>query len=1040
MPNRFDDKQGSIIRRFKSLWGLNILSAVCAGIILTAIAILFFFADSVSRRHLQLTQIIYQIEVNTTAAHLWFEEAASGDPYVRIDDVRSHLLHAEQAIEKVLNGGLLARETQGGPELMLKLIQIKEDLDRLRTMTEQRWQAIRHSGPGSPIDEEYDRLYDQIVLQTNGIYKDLDSKIASDSSLFRRLAGTLFVISFLTLVVNVLFANYYLNRQLRDKEQLTAFNQQLRSNEQHLQAINQQLRATEQQLRAANQQLTANETELKSLAKFPSEDPHPVLRIQMDGTVIYLNQASGPLLAHWNCGLGQTLPEPWRNIIRHASAKEKVLHSIVDCETVSYALTVTPVPEMPYVNIYATDITLRRQALKKLREKDAMLRVTSQLGKIGGWELDLQTQAVTWTEEVARILDLDPTVVTDLDTAMGYYTEASRGILTLAIKDAVEKGISYDLELQLVSAKGQPKWVRSVSRLVFENGRCVKLRGMLQDITLQKQNQLQLQASLQQLKANEQQLKAADQLLRASEGQLKTYNQQLKYSNDRLANSERQYRSLFENMLSGFALHEVIFDENGQPVDCIYLEVNKAFERLLGLRREEVLGKSVYQFFSRINTEAAEKLLRLGQAGHGGEIRFDEYCEDLGKWLSFIAYSPLAGQFATIFDDITERKQAEEALQKNETRFRQIYEQLPLAYQSLDQEGRFLEVNPKWLSMMGYDKQEVIGRAFTAFMPQRYHAIMRDRFQCFKDAGRIRSVEFQLVRKDGTIIEVELDGEIGRNPDGTFKQTHCVLNDVTERKRVQQEHEQLMRKLQSKNEELQSIVYVASHDLKSPLVNISGFGTLLLQHCEQLNADLPDIGTGTAVKQLIDDEISEDVEFILESADKMNALIDGLLEVSRAGMVALQMRPLDMNAVIHTIIKNISFKIQQMGAQITVDRLEPCLGDLEQISRVFTNLIENALKYADPSRQARIHVSCTVDSSEIVYCVEDNGIGIDPDYHEKIFEIFHRLNPHHPMGGEGLGLTIIRRILDRHNGRIWVESTPGKGSRFFVALPNQEVL
>lgn len=1152
MLDRVDDKQGSIIRRFKSLWGLNILSAVCAGIILTAIAILFFFADSYSRRHLQLTQTIYQVEVNATAAHLWFEEAVTGDPYVRIDDVREHLLHAEQAIETIMTNGVLSQESRGGPELLLKLIQIKEDLGRLRAMTEQRWQAIQQSGPGSPIDKDYDEVYDQVVLQTNAIYDELDRKIASDSSVFRRLAGTLFVISFLTLVINVLFANYYLNRQSKDKEQLIA--------------INQQLRATEQQLRAANQQLTANEAELKSLAKFPSEDPHPVLRIQLDGTVIYRNQASGPLLEHWNGGLGQKLSEPWRNIISHASAKEKVLHSIIDCENISYALTVTPVPEMPYVNIYATDITLRRQALKKLREKDAMLRATSQLGKIGGWELDLQTHDVTWTDEVVRIFDSDPGAVTNLESALSYYTEASRVMLTAAIKDAVDKGSPYDLELELITAKGQHKWVRSVSRLVFKDGRCVKLRGMIQDITIQKHHQLQLQASLQQLKANEQQLKAADQLLRASEAQLKAYNEQLKNANEKLSDSEKRfrllmeqspsviemydrdglqiavnkayeelwgfpaehtlhqynifqsdeikrlggikyierayagetvtigeyefdptgptegrglgrkrwlhthiypikdsrgnvenivisheditdrkasetkYRSLFENMLSGFALHEVIVDANGEPVDCIYLEVNKAFERLLGLRRDEVVGKPVCQMLPGIKSTFGEKLLRLGQAGCEEEFRFEEYFESLGKWLSVNAYSPQKGQFATIFEDITERKQAEEAVQKNETRFRLIYEQLPLAYQSLDEAGRFLEVNPKWLSMMGYDKQEVIGRSFVEFIPKRYHAFMRERFQCFKDAGRVRSVEFQLIRKNGALIDVELDGEIGRNPDGSFKQTHCILNDVTERRKAQQEHEQLMRKLQSKNEELQSIVYVASHDLKSPLVNISGFGTLLLQHCEQLNADLPADGTDTAVKQLVDEEITEDVEFILESADKMNALIDGLLEVSRAGMVTLHLRPLDMNAVIQAIIKNVSFKIQQMEAQITVDRLAPCMGDLEQISRIFTNLVENALKYADPSRKPLIHISCTVGSTDNVYCVEDNGIGIDPAYHEKIFEVFHRLNPHHPMGGEGLGLTIIRRILDRHNGRIWVDSTPGKGSRFFVALPNQEAL
>lgn len=815
---------------------------------------------------------------------------------------------------------------------------------------------------------------------------------------------------------------------------------------------NMQLRANEQQLRAANQQLKAKEAELESLARFPSENPHPVLRISNDGTVIYHNDASRPLLAHWDCDKGGKLPELWQKIVKQTLEDKKPLESTVECDGKSYSLSFAPVPANNYVNIYATDITTRLKTQKRLREKEAILLKTSQLGKMGGWEYYPKTGDVIWTEEVARIHDLDPTAKTDVTTALTYYTESSRSLLKAALEEVVNQGTPYDLEVEMITAKGNRKWVRAIGEAILENAECVKVRGMIQDITAQKQIEQQLRASNQQLAANEQQLRAADQQLRASnqqlrasESQLKAYNQQLKEINEKLQDSEERFRLLMEQSPSVIE----IYDRSG-----LQIAVNKAYEELWGFPAEHTVN--------RFNVLKSQEVRRRGlleplQRAYAGEaVTLPEYEYDatgdtegrgMGRkrWLHTRIY-PIKDKNGNVenivitHEDITNRKQAEEAMQKNEERFRLMYEQLPLGYQSLDEAGRLIEVNPKWLSMMGYTKEEVIGRPFREFLPERYRPIQSERFQRFKTAGEVRSVDFKLIRKDGAVLDVEIDGEVGRNPDGTFKQTHCVLNDVTERIKAQREREKLVRILSAKNEELQSIVYVASHDLKSPLVNICGFGKLLSKHCEQLKDGLKENEIDDALAQIVDREISEDIDFILQSAEKMNALINGLLEVSRAGMMALTIRPLNMNELIEAIIRNVSYKAQQTGAAITVDPLAPCVGDTAQISRVFTNLIENALKYADPSRKPRIHISAAVSGDHCVYCVEDNGIGIDSAYHGKIFEIFHRLNPQHVSDGEGLGLTIVRRILDRHSGTVWLESAAGKGSKFFVSLSNKEAL
>jgi signal transduction histidine kinase len=170
----------------------------------------------------------------------------------------------------------------------------------------------------------------------------------------------------------------------------------------------------------------------------------------------------------------------------------------------------------------------------------------------------------------------------------------------------------------------------------------------------------------------------------------------------------------------------------------------------------------------------------------------------------------------------------------------------------------------------------------------------------------------------------------------------------------------------------------------------------------------------------------------------MEALLTGLSKVLRIGYVALKKEELDMNILISDIKSVIEFQIKDAGATLEISELPSCIGDKDQIRQLVANLLGNALKYLDPGRPGVIRVSGYKDeSNQSVYCVEDNGIGISPENDEKIFGMFHQIEPSKGKG-QGLGLTIVRRIIDRHNGNIWLESDPGKGSRFFVSLPAQK--
>jgi signal transduction histidine kinase len=260
-----------------------------------------------------------------------------------------------------------------------------------------------------------------------------------------------------------------------------------------------------------------------------------------------------------------------------------------------------------------------------------------------------------------------------------------------------------------------------------------------------------------------------------------------------------------------------------------------------------------------------------------------------------------------------------------------------------------------------------------------------------------------------------------------------------EQRRGQRRLHKLNRELERRNRELQDFVQVASHDLRAPLVNIRGFGDMLASACDRARTAVARIQDEESLRAellpLLDAEIPESLGYILAGSSKMDALLAGLLNVSRIGSAALTIEELDMNRMLAEIVKSMEFSVEQAGAGVQVDALPPCRGDATQLGQVFSNLLDNALKYFDPSRPGVIRVSARQKRNEVVYCVEDNGIGIDAEHQDAIFGLFYRLNPHRG-GGQGLGLTIVRRSLDRQGGKIWLESTLDQGSKFFVSLPH----
>jgi PAS domain S-box-containing protein len=337
-----------------------------------------------------------------------------------------------------------------------------------------------------------------------------------------------------------------------------------------------------------------------------------------------------------------------------------------------------------------------------------------------------------------------------------------------------------------------------------------------------------------------------------------------------------------------------------------------------------------------------------------------------------------------------------------------LYNNAPCGYHSTSADGLFVRMNDTELRWLGYHREEVIGK----MGPRDVHTpsslkLYLERFERFKETGFSTNMEYELRRKDGTILPVVLNSAAVLDKDGNYVMSRVTLFDNTERKRAEQE-------VLALNKELESFSYSVSHDLRAPLRAMDGYARMLE---EDFGARLEDEGLRL-------------VRVVRDSASKMGQLIDDLLAFSRLGRQDVKKQPIDMTALANEVAA-------ETGAQsaMEISTLPAAQADRTLLKQVWVNLIGNAIKYSAKAQRPRIEVAGREDAAEIVYWVRDNGAGFDMRYVGKLFGVFQRLHRAEEFSGTGVGLAIVQRIVARHGGRVWAEGELGKGACFYFLLP-----
>ena len=486
-----------------------------------------------------------------------------------------------------------------------------------------------------------------------------------------------------------------------------------------------------------------------------------------------------------------------------------------------------------------------------------------------------------------------------------------------------------------------------------------------------------------------------------------------------LAQMEGKYRGLLEAAPDAM----VVVNQAGEIV-LLNLQAEKQF----GYRRDELLGQKVTNI---IPEGFAERLvaddLRSSEDALAQEIgtgiELNALRKDGSEFPIELMLSPLDSTEGTLVTaairDITLRRNAEKHLAQMEGRYRGLLEAAPDPMVVVNQGGEIVLLNLQAEKQFGYRRNELLGQKVTNIIPEGFaERLIADELRSAEDALAQQigtGIELSGRRKDRTEFPIELMLSPLGGAEGVL--VTAAIRNISVRKTAEAELLQKVVELNRSNEELGQFAYIASHDLQEPLRMVASYTQLLSRR----------------YKGKLDSDADEFIAFAVDGATRMQRLIQDLLAYSRVGTKGKEMLDTSSETALQTALSNLRGAIEESGALVTHDPLPNVLADETQLIQLFQNLVGNAIKYQNPGIP-RIHIGATNGGKQYRFSVQDNGLGIDPQYFERIFGMFQRLHKREEFAGTGIGLAICKKIVERHGGRISVESQPGMGSTFRFAL------
>ncbi len=622
---------------------------------------------------------------------------------------------------------------------------------------------------------------------------------------------------------------------------------------------------------------------------------------------------------------------------------------------------------------YGRDVT-------EMKELQQLLQNAAKMARIGSWELNLTANdenAMYWSPITRELFEVSDEYNPSTTGGMEFYSVDSKHLLSTAVKELIKKGGSFDLELQIFTGAGNLRWVRCIGQCEFVKDECTKLFGSYQDIHQRKSAEINLKEAL----------------------------------------TERN--TILESIGDAFFAVDP---------DWHVTYWNKEAETLLSTPKEHILGKKLWDVFAEhvglTSYQAYNKAMKNQTTVH-----FEDYYPDTNKWFEISAYPSKAG-LSVYFKDVSIRKIAEEEIRKSNERFEKVTEATNDAIWDYDVLNNELFWGKGFLTLFGYDSEKdppSFEFLISLIHPKDRERVVQKIEHFMTDPGSSNWFdEYRFLKADGTYAFVIDRAKFIRNNEGVVERVVGAMSDISYRKKYEESLKKLNTKLkkytqqlETSNAELEQFAYVASHDLQEPLRMVSSF---LSQLEKKYGVHL-------------DDKARQYIHFAVDGAQRMRHIILDLLEFSRVTHFKEEKETFGIEEIVEDFCALRHKLIDELQAEITYKNLPKIKAYKAPIIQVFHNLLDNALKYHRTDVPPKIAVTAKDKQDHWKFSIKDNGIGIEPEYFEKIFIIFQRLHNKEAYGGTGMGLAIVKKVIDNLGGSIQVKSKPGRGSQFIVTIP-----